>query len=50
VEYYKDGNVYRYTYGKARTKDELQQKILNVRKKFKDAFVAKFDEQGKRIR
>jgi N-acetylmuramoyl-L-alanine amidase len=50
VEFYRDGTVYRYTYGKARTKGELQQKIIEVRRKFKDAFVASFDEQGNRIK
>ncbi len=50
VESYRDGSVYRYTYGNARTKGELQQKIVEVRRKFKDAFVVAFDEQGNRIR
>jgi N-acetylmuramoyl-L-alanine amidase len=50
VEWYKDGSVYRYTYGKARSKSALQQKIIEVRKKFKDAFVVTFDEQDRRVK
>jgi N-acetylmuramoyl-L-alanine amidase len=50
VESYRDGSVYRYTYGKATDKGQLQQTIINVRKKFKDAFVVKFDEQGNRVK
>ncbi len=50
VESYRDGSVYRYTYGQAATKGELQQKIIEVRKKFKDAFVVSFDERGNRVK
>lgn len=50
VDFYKDGNLYRYTYGSASDKSALQNKILQVRKKFKDAFVVQFDANGKRIK
>lgn len=50
VDYYKDGNLYRYTYGSAADKAALQKTIIRIRKKFKDAFVVKFDAQGRRIK
>lgn len=50
VEYYKEGGTYRYTYGKEKEKADLQQDILKIRKKFKDAFIVKFDAEGNRIK
>lgn len=50
VDYYKDGNLYRYTYGSASDKSALQNQIIQVRKKFQDAFVVTFDAKGNRIK
>lgn len=50
VEYYKEGDFYRYTYSSASDKGDLQEEILRVRKKFKDAFVVKFNAKGQRIK
>lgn len=50
VSYYKEGRTYRYTYGEAKSKDELQNDMIRIRKKFKDAFVVTFDADGHRIK
>ncbi|MBQ0058022.1 MAG: N-acetylmuramoyl-L-alanine amidase [Bacteroidales bacterium] len=50
VQFYKDGSTYRYTYGEAATKAELQGDIIKIRKLFKDAFCVKFDKNGNRIK
>ena len=50
VSYYKDGDFYRYTYGEAPSVEALRSDLQKVRKLFGDAFPAKFDSDGKRIR
>lgn len=50
VSYYKDGKVYRYTYGSASSSQELNAKLKEVKKLFPEAFYVKFDAEGKRIK
>ena len=50
VWHYQDGNVYRYTYGEATSAAALAPELKKVRALFGDAFPAKFDSQGNRIR
>lgn len=50
VEYYKDGNVYRYTYGQGKTSTSLSQELKKVKNNFPDAFIIKMDAQNNRIR
>lgn len=50
VEYYKDGNSYKYTYGQASTQQALNKDLKKVKSLFKDAFPVKFDTEGKRIK
>lgn len=49
VDFYKDGNTYRYTYGTTTNKNEILKIQRQVRKKFKDAFVIEM-KNGKRIK
>lgn len=49
VDFYMDGNLYKYTYGNATTPEEGRQLQNKVRTKFKDAFVIQF-EAGERIK
>lgn len=50
VSYYKEGDIYRYTYGEAPTREALSPMLKQVRQKFSDAFPARFGADGKRIR
>lgn len=50
VWHYKDGDVYRYTYGKAKDRAGLVTDMKKVRALFGDAFVVQFDADGNRIR
>ncbi len=50
VEYYKEGNTYKYTYGSAPSQSALSKDLKTVKAKFKDAFPVKFDAEGKRIK
>ena len=50
VSYYRDGNVYRYTYGSAKSSGALNSNLKKVKKLFKDAFIIKTDADGNRIR
>ena len=50
VEYYKDGKMYRYTYGKSSTSAGLNADLKKVQKLFKDAFIIKTDADGNRIK
>lgn len=50
VEYYKEGNIYKYTYGSAPSQAALNKDLQTVKAKFKDAFPVKFDAEGKRIK
>ena len=48
VEYYKDGGMYKYTYGKSTDRDEIQKQYKKVKSLFRDAFIIKFRD-GKRV-
>lgn len=50
VDYYKDGNVYRYTYGKSESSNGLNNEIKKVKNLFPDAFIIKMDAENNRIR
>lgn len=49
VEYYKDGNTYKYTHGSAKSEKEIASLLREVKTKFKDAFVVGFKD-GTRIK
>ena len=49
VEYYKEGNTYKYTYGRSKSEKEILSILKEVKKKFKDAFVVEFKD-GRRIK
>lgn len=49
VDFYKDGNLYKYTYGKANNPNDLKNELRDVKKKFKDAFIIEL-ENGKRVK
>ena len=49
IEYYKDGNTYKYTYGSSRNEKELLPLLNKVKAKFKDAFIVEF-QNGIRIK
>ena len=50
VEYYKEGNYYKYTYGNSTTQSGMNKDLQTVKKLFKDAFPVKFDSEGKKIK
>lgn len=47
---YKDGAVYRYTYGNSKTSAGLNAELKKVKKLFPDAFIIKVDSKGNRIK
>lgn len=49
VEYYKDGNLYKYTHGSAKSEKELLPLLREIKTKFKDAFIVEFIDD-KRIK
>ena len=49
VEYYKDGNVYKYTHGSSTNEKEILLILNKVKPKFKDAFIVEF-QNGVRIK
>lgn len=49
VSYYKDGKVFKYTYGYSNDQKEILNILKEVRRKFPDAFVVEFRD-GKRIK
>ena len=49
ISYYKEGAIYKYTYGSSTNKNEIESKIKGARKSFKDAFIVEFKD-GKRIK
>ena len=49
VEYYQEGGLYKYTYGRAKSASELQREMTEIKKKFKDAFIVRFKD-GKRLK
>lgn len=50
VNYYQVNEYYRYTFGEAKEKGELQAQIQEIRKTFPDAFIVHFDASGSRIK
>ena len=49
VDYYLDGKIYKYTYGRTTDKREIDAMLKHVRKKFNDAFIVEFSN-GKRVK
>jgi N-acetylmuramoyl-L-alanine amidase len=49
VEHYYDGGVYKYTYGSSTDINKMKKQLLEVKKKFKDAFIVEF-ENGHRVK
>lgn len=49
VEYYKDGNTFKYTHGSSTNEKEILLLLNKVKTKFKDAFVVEF-QNGTRIK
>lgn len=49
VEYYKDGNTYKYTYGGSTNEKEILLLLKKVKTKFTDAFIVEF-QNGLRIK
>jgi N-acetylmuramoyl-L-alanine amidase len=49
VDVYKEGTIYKYTFGSTTSLEESQRTLLEVRKKFKDAFIVEFVD-GKRVK
>lgn len=50
VDYYKEGALYKYTYGKAPSTKALTKDLQKVKALFKDAFPVHFDAEGKRMK
>ncbi len=50
VSYYKDGDLYKYTYGSSPTSQGLNAELKKVEKLFPGAFPVKFDANGNRIK
>ena len=48
VDVYYDKGLYKYTYGAARSKEEIEKEYVKVRKLFKDAFIIVMQD-GKRV-
>lgn len=49
VDVYKEGTIYKYTFGSTTSQEESQRRLREVRKKFKDAFIVEFID-GKRVK
>ncbi|MBF6596634.1 MAG: N-acetylmuramoyl-L-alanine amidase [Fermentimonas sp.] len=49
VDFYYDGGVYKYTYGKSNNHQKVKNELREVKKKFKDAFIVEF-ENGNRVK
>ncbi len=49
VEYYKDGNTYKYTHGSFKNEKDILPLLREVKAKFKDAFIVEFKD-GRRIK
>ena len=49
VKYYKDNNIYKYTYGSTSSWDEATTILNDIKNKFPEAFIVKF-KNGKRIK
>lgn len=49
IEFYQDGNTYKYTYGSSDNENDLLPLLREVKTKFKDAFIVEF-KNGRRIK
>ena len=49
VEYYKDGHIYKYTYGSSTNEKDILLLLKTIKPKFKDAFIVEFKD-GVRIK
>jgi N-acetylmuramoyl-L-alanine amidase len=49
VEYYRDGNLYKYTIGNCESEEDAKEILNKIKKKFKEAFIVVF-EGDKRIK
>lgn len=50
VGYYREGKLYKYTYGNAKSNKALNADLKKVKALFPEAFYVKFDAQGNRIK
>lgn len=50
VSYYREGKLYKYTYGSAASTAALKQEMKTVRAKFPEAFFVKFNDKGERVK
>lgn len=50
VSYYREGKLYKYTYGSATSNKALNKDLQKVKKLFPEAFYVKFDAKGNRIK
>ena len=49
VDFYKDGTIYKYTYGKSTDPNEIKKTLQQVKKKFSGAFIIEF-KNGQRVK
>lgn len=50
VQCYKEGKLYKYTYGNTTSRAEMNKDLQTVKKFFKDAFPVKFDSEGNKLK
>lgn len=50
IRYYKENNLYKYTYGSFKTKQEAANQLQKIRELFKDAFVVHFIGEKKQLK
>lgn len=50
VQYYKDGNAFKYTYGNTTSRAQMNKDLQTVKQLFKDAFPVKFDSEGNKLK
>ncbi|HBK33268.1 MAG TPA: N-acetylmuramoyl-L-alanine amidase, partial [Porphyromonadaceae bacterium] len=49
VDFYMDGQIYKYTYGRTTDPNEIKRMLKTVQKNFKDAFIIEFAD-GQRVK
>ena len=49
VDFYKDGTIYKYTYGKSTDPNEIKKTLQRLKKKFFGAFIIEF-KNGQRVK
>lgn len=50
IYYYEGNGYYRYTYGEGANRNDMQQTLEEVKKKFQDCFLVHFDSNGQRTK